>query len=57
MAGRSQTIGLYFYPTNALLAPDADLSHIVTAKVMDTCTGSGQDFTFESFKLDVIGAG
>jgi Collagen triple helix repeat (20 copies) len=55
--GRTQTIGLYFYPVSALLAPDDPVSHVVTARVTDTCAGAGQDFTFESFKLDVIAAG
>jgi hypothetical protein len=53
--GRTQTIGLYFYPMAGLMAPDAALNHIMTAKVSDSCTGTGQDFTFESFKVDIIG--
>jgi hypothetical protein len=56
VAGRTQTVGLYFYPTNGLLAPDSDRRHLIIAKVVDSCTGAGQDFTFDSFKVDVIGA-
>jgi hypothetical protein len=39
-----------------LLAPDADLTRVITAKVMDSCTGAGQDFTFDNLKIDVIAA-
>jgi hypothetical protein len=56
-AGRTQTLGLYFYPGNALFASDDSLSHVMTARVIDTCTGTGQDFAFESLKIDVIAAG
>jgi Collagen triple helix repeat (20 copies) len=55
LGGRTQTIGLYFYPTGGLMAPDANVDHMMTAKVSDSCTGTGQDFTFESFKVDIIG--
>ena len=56
IAGKTQTIGLYFYPMGGMMAPDANANHIMTAKVADFCTGAGQDFTFESFKVDIIGA-
>jgi hypothetical protein len=55
-AGRPQRLGLQFYAGNALLAPDADLTRVMTARVMDTCTGTDQDFTFNSLKIDVISA-
>ena len=54
-SGRTQRVGLYFYPTSGLMAPDEAVDHIMTAKVSDSCTGPGQDFTFESFKVDIIG--
>lgn len=54
--GSTQRIALYFYPRNGLLGSDDKLDHVMTAKVWDSCTGTGQDFTFESFKLDIIGA-
>lgn len=40
--------------TGALLAPGTDTTHVMTATVDDVCTGVGEDFTFESFKVDVI---
>jgi hypothetical protein len=52
----AQRIGVYFYPGNALLGPNADLTRVVTANVMDSCTGAGQDFTFDNLKIDVIAA-
>jgi hypothetical protein len=52
--GRAQTISLYFYPGNALLGPDSELTRVMTAKVMDSCTGTGQDFTFESLEIDIV---
>ena len=46
-----------FYPVgNALLAPGVDLTRVVTARVADSCTGAGQDYTFESLKIDVVAA-
>lgn len=54
--GRTQKIGIYLYPVNGLMAPDLDLTHVVIARVADSCTGDGQNFTFKSLKLDVIGA-
>jgi hypothetical protein len=53
--GRTQTIGLYFNAPGGLLAPDANVDHMMTAKVSDSCTGADQHFTFESFKVDIIG--
>jgi Collagen triple helix repeat (20 copies) len=55
-AGRTQTLGVSFYPS-ALLAPGDELTRAMAVRVSDTCTGAGQDFTFESFKADVIAAG
>jgi hypothetical protein len=54
--GRTQKIGLYFYPVNGLMAPDVDLTRVMVARVSDSCTGADQNFTFKSLKLDVIGA-
>lgn len=53
----TQRIGLFFHPVAALTAPDVDANHIVTARVLDTCTGADQNFTFTSFQLDVVGVG
>ena len=47
---------MYFYPVSGLMAPDADLTRVLVARVSDSCTGDGQNFTFKSLKLDVIGA-
>jgi Collagen triple helix repeat (20 copies) len=52
--GRTQTIGLYFYPSNALISTGSNLTHVVTARALDTCTGAGQEFTFDSLKIDVV---
>ena len=44
-----------FYPIGgALLAPGTDTDRGLSASVADTCTGVGQDFTFESLKIDVV---
>jgi hypothetical protein len=56
-AGTRQRLGVHFYPSNALFAPGDDLTRAMTARVMDTCTGPGQDFTFTALKIDVISAG
>jgi hypothetical protein len=53
--GRSQTIGLYFSPSNAIIGPDSGLTHVITARVLDSCTGTGQEFTFDALKIDVVG--
>ena len=55
-AGRTERVGLYFYPTGALPAPDSNTAHVVSARVYDSCTGAGENFTFTSFRLDVISA-
>jgi Collagen triple helix repeat (20 copies) len=55
-AGHTQTLGVSFYPSTALLAPGDELTRVMAVRVSDTCTGAGQDFTFESFKVDVIAA-
>jgi hypothetical protein len=52
--GRSQTLGFYFYPTSALIGPGSDLTHVLTARVLDSCTGTGQEFTFDALKIDVV---
>lgn len=56
-AGRTQRIGMSFYPVGALMASDVNTTHIVTARVYDSCTGADQNFTFKTLQLDVIGAG
>jgi hypothetical protein len=53
----TQRIGLFFHPVSALIAPDVDANHIVTARVQDGCAGADQNFTFTSFRLDVVGVG
>jgi len=53
---RTQKIPINFYPLSGLMAPDSDLTHVVVARVSDSCTGAEQNFTFKSLKLDVIGA-
>jgi hypothetical protein len=55
-AGRTQRIGLSFYPNAGLMAPDSDQAHVVTARVYDTCKGVDQNFTFKSLRLDIVGA-
>jgi Collagen triple helix repeat (20 copies) len=55
-AGTHQRMGVYFYPSNVLFAPGDDLTRAMTARVKDTCTGAGQDFTFTALKIDVISA-
>jgi hypothetical protein len=54
--GRTQKVPLNFYPLSGLMAPDSDLARVVVARVSDSCTGTEQNFTFKSLKLDVIGA-
>jgi hypothetical protein len=56
IAGRSQRIGVFFYPSAALMALDADVTHVVAARVSDSCTGADQNFTFKTLQLDVIAA-
>ncbi len=53
----TQRIGLLFHSAAALMAPDVDANHIVTARVQDDCAGADQNFTFTSFQLDVVGVG
>jgi Collagen triple helix repeat (20 copies) len=55
-AGRTQRIGVSFYPASGLLAPGVNATHVVTARVSDSCTGADQNFTFKTLQLDVIGA-
>lgn len=55
-AGRTQKVGISFYPTAGLTSPDADQAHVVTARVQDSCSGADQNFTFRAFQLDIIGA-
>lgn len=52
----ARRLGIYFYPGNALLGPNADLTRVITAKVLDSCTGADQDFTFDNLRIDVIAA-
>lgn len=53
-AGRTQRVGISFYPSAGLMAPDVDQVRVVTARVSDTCKGADQSFTFKSLKLDVV---
>ena len=52
-AGTDQKSTLYM-KNGVLLAPDTNTTHLLTATVADNCTGADEDFTFESFKVDVI---
>lgn len=56
-SGYTQTIAVDFYPVAAVFAEDSNLTHVLTARVMDSCTGAGQNFTFEALHIDVIGIG
>lgn len=53
-ANRQQTLAFSFYPSNALLDPGAPLAHALTARVIDTCTGAGEEFTFDALKISVL---
>jgi Collagen triple helix repeat (20 copies) len=54
-SGFTQTIGFNFYPVAALFGESAQLTHLVTARVSDSCAGDGQNFTFDNLHIDVIG--
>jgi hypothetical protein len=45
---------IHFDYGGALFAPNTDTPHVATALVTDSCVGVGQNFTFESLKIDVI---
>jgi hypothetical protein len=53
-AGQSVRVPLSFNP---IFPPAAATSHTLTVKVKDGCGGAGQDFTFESLEVDVVGVG
>jgi hypothetical protein len=58
LAGHTRTFGIFFFGGgNALLAPGSHTEHVATARVTDSCAGAGQDYTFESLKIDVISFG
>jgi hypothetical protein len=54
-SGYTQTIGLNFYPVSALFAGNSEITHLLTARVADSCAGDGQNFTFDNLQIDVIG--
>jgi hypothetical protein len=56
-SGYTQTIGVNFYPVAALFGDSAEITHLVTARVADSCAEDGQNFTFKSLHIDVIGVG
>jgi Collagen triple helix repeat (20 copies) len=56
-SGYTQTIGVSFYPVAALFGDSAEITHLVTARVADSCAGDGQNFTFRNLHIDVIGVG
>jgi hypothetical protein len=56
-SGYTQTIGVNFYPVAALFGDSAEITHLVTARVADSCAADGQNFTFENLHIDVIGVG
>lgn len=51
-AGQSVRVPLSFNP---IFPPAVATSHTLTVKVKDGCGGTGQDFTFESLEIDVVG--
>jgi hypothetical protein len=53
-AGRTDRVGVYFYPTSGLLSPEEEVTHVLSVRVSDGCTGATQNFTFDEFELDVI---
>jgi hypothetical protein len=53
----TRQVGVSFYPAGALLAPDDVVDHSMAVRVYDTCAGADQNFTFDSFRVDVIAAG
>jgi hypothetical protein len=55
LAGRTRAVGLNFHPVAALFADESAVSHMLTAAVTDSCTGTAQDFTFDKLHVDVIG--
>ena len=55
IAGTTRKAALNFYSSGfALMAPDADSPHILTARAYDSCVNAGQEFTFESLKIDIV---
>jgi hypothetical protein len=54
LAGRTQSPGFSFYPSSALIGPESAQTHVITARALDTCTGAGQEFIFNSLKIDVV---
>jgi hypothetical protein len=55
VAGSTRDVPLFFSGIGgAFLAPGVDTTHRVSVLVGDGCAGADQDFTFQSFKLDVI---
>lgn len=53
-AGVHQTLAFSMYPSNALLDPGAALTHVITARALDTCTGAAEDFTFADLRISVV---
>src|SRR5215211_7256810 len=56
-ANRQQTLAFSFYPSNALLDQGAPLTHALTARVIDTCTGAAEEFTFDELRINVVALG
>lgn len=54
----TQSFSFIFSPLGgALLPPGTDTSHVMTARVMHGCGGTGQDYTFKSLRIEVISIG
>jgi hypothetical protein len=53
-AGVHQTLAFSMYPSNALLDPGAALTHVITARAIDSCTGAAEDFTFADLRISVV---
>jgi hypothetical protein len=56
-ANRQQTLAFSFYPSNALLDQGAPLTHALTARAIDTCTGAAEEFTFDELRINVVALG
>jgi hypothetical protein len=51
--GQTTTVSVYFNRL-ALIAPGQDTTHLLTARVWTGCTGTDEDITFHSLRVDVI---
>lgn len=54
-AGKTERVTLNVFG-GGLVAPGVETPHVITARVLDNCAGTGENFTFESFRVDVVSA-